>query len=147
MTIEKVGVLGCGLMGSGIAEVCAKAGLATVVREVEQGLLDAGLARIGASMEKAVSKGRLGAEERDAALGRLEGTTDLSDLADCDLVIEAIIENLDEKRKVYAVLEEAVQKEAIFASNTLDENIQPTDALLRSTRKDLFETIFPLFAE
>jgi 3-hydroxybutyryl-CoA dehydrogenase len=105
MKIEKVGVLGCGLMGSGIAEVCAKAGLATVVREVEAGLLEKGLARVNGSMEKAVSKGRLSGEERDAALARLEGTTDLARLADCDLVIEAIVENIDEKRKVYAALE------------------------------------------
>jgi len=136
MKIEKVGVLGCGLMGSGIAEVCAKAGLATVVREVEQGFLDKGLARIGASMEKAVSKGRLSAEERDAALGRLEGTTDLAPLADCDLVIEAIVENIDEKRKVYGALEAVVQKEALFASNTSSLTI--TELAMATERPERF---------
>lgn len=136
MKIEKVGVLGCGLMGSGIAEVCAKAGLATIVREVEAGLLEKGLARVGGSMEKAVSKGRLSAEDRDAALGRLEGTTDLARLADCDLVIEAIVENIDEKRKVYAALEAAVQKEAIFASNTSSLTI--TELAMATERPERF---------
>ncbi len=136
MKIEKVGVLGCGLMGSGIAEVCAKAGLATVVREVEAGLLEKGLARVNGSMEKAVSKGRLSGEERDAALARLEGTTDLARLADCDLVIEAIVENIDEKRKVYAALEAAVQKEAIFASNTSSLTI--TELAMATGRPERF---------
>jgi 3-hydroxybutyryl-CoA dehydrogenase len=136
MTIEKVGVVGCGLMGSGIAEVCAKAGLTTVVREVEQGFLDKGLARIGASMAKAVEKGRLAGEERDAALGRLKGTTDLADLGDCDLMIEAIVENLDEKRKVYQALEEAVKEEAIFASNTSSLTI--TELAMATGRPDRF---------
>jgi 3-hydroxybutyryl-CoA dehydrogenase len=136
MKIEKVGVLGCGLMGSGIAEVCAKAGLATVVREVQAGLLEKGLARVSGSMEKAVSKGRLSGEERDAALGRLEGTTDLARLADCDLVIEAIVENIDEKRKVYAALEVAVQKEAIFASNTSSLTI--TELAMATGRPERF---------
>src|SRR5215468_12027844 len=99
MAIHKVGVLGCGLMGSGIAEVAARAGLETVVREVDQGLLDKGLGRIQGSLGRAVEKGKLAAEERDAALSRLHGTTGFDDLADCDLVVEAIVENVDEKRK------------------------------------------------
>ncbi len=118
MSIKKVGVLGCGLMGSGIAEVCAKAGLDTVVREVSQELVDKGLARIQGSLGKAVEKGKLDAEARDAALGRLRGAVDLADLADCDLVVEAIVENLDEKRKTFSALDEVVKKDAIFASNT-----------------------------
>ncbi len=118
MSIKKVGVLGCGLMGSGIAEVCAKAGLDTVVREVSQELVDKGLARIQGSLNKAVEKGKLDAEARDAALGRLRGAVDLADLADCDLVVEAIVENLDEKRKTFSALDEVVKKDAIFASNT-----------------------------
>ena len=93
MEIRKVGVLGCGLMGAGIAEVCAKAGLPTVVREVEQGFLDKGMARIEKSLSRAVEKGKLEASDRDNALGRLAGTLDDRDLADCDLIVEAIVED------------------------------------------------------
>ncbi len=118
MEIKKVGVLGCGLMGSGIAEVCAKAGLSTVVREVETGLLEKGLGRIRGSLAKAVEKGKLDAAERDAVLGRIAGTTEVAALADCDLVIEAIVESLDEKKRTFAALDAAVKSEAIFASNT-----------------------------
>ncbi len=105
MAIQKVGVLGCGLMGSGIAEVCARAGYETVVREVNEELLDKGLARIRGSLDKAVEKGKLDAAERDEAAARLGGTVDLADLADCDVVVEAIVENLEEKRKTFAALD------------------------------------------
>ncbi len=118
MTIKKVGVLGCGLMGSGIAEVSARAGYETVVREVTQDLVDKGLGRIQGSLGKAVDKGKMEASARDEAVGRLRGVVDLGDLADCDLVIEAIVENLDEKRKTFSALDEAVKESAIFASNT-----------------------------
>ena len=118
MAIRKVGVLGCGLMGSGIVEVAAKAGCETVVREVEAGLLEKGLGRIRGSLGKAVEKGKLAAEERDATLARVHGTTELADLADCDLVVEAIIENLDEKKRIYGELDRIVQPQAVFASNT-----------------------------
>jgi 3-hydroxybutyryl-CoA dehydrogenase len=118
MNIKKVGVLGCGLMGSGIAEVAAKAGFDTVVREVSQDLVDKGLSRIQGSLGKAVEKGKLDAAKRDETLGRLRGAVDLGDLADCDLVIEAIVENLDEKRKTFSALDQAVKPGAIFASNT-----------------------------
>jgi len=118
MAIRKVGVLGCGLMGSGIVEVAAKAGCETVVREVEAGLLEKGLGRIRGSLGKAVEKGKLAAEERDATLARVRGTTELADLADCDLVVEAIIENLDEKKRIYGELDRIVQPQAVFASNT-----------------------------
>src|SRR4029078_10102482 len=101
-SIRKVGVLGCGLMGSGIAEVAARAGLSTVVREVNQGLLDKGLARGKWRLGQAVGKGKLPAEERDATLARLSGTTGFDDLRDCDLVVEAIIEDPEEKRKTLA---------------------------------------------
>ena len=118
MEIKKVGVLGCGLMGSGIAEVCAKAGLATVVREVEAGLVEKGLGRIRGSLARAVEKGKLAAEERDAVLGRIQGTTSLAEFADCDLVVEAIIENLEEKKRTFGELDRIVQPGAVFASNT-----------------------------
>lgn len=118
MTIRKVGVLGCGLMGSGIAEVAAKAGFETVVREVNQELLDKGMARIQGSLARAVEKGKLAADERVAVAGRIRGTTGVAELADCDLVIEAIVENLDEKKATYAELDRVAKSAAIFASNT-----------------------------
>jgi 3-hydroxybutyryl-CoA dehydrogenase len=118
MKIRKVGVLGCGLMGSGIAEVCARAGYETVVREVSEELVDKGLAKIRGSLGKAVEKGKLEAQARDETVGRLQGAVDLRDLADCDLVIEAIIENVDEKRKTFATLDEVVKDGTIYASNT-----------------------------
>ena len=118
MKIQKVGVLGCGLMGAGIAEVAAKAGYDTVVREVSDSLLDKGMGRIRRSMDRAVEKGKLEEAERDQAVERLRGTVDLGDLADRDLVVEAIVENLDEKRKTFEALSQQVHDEAIFASNT-----------------------------
>jgi 3-hydroxybutyryl-CoA dehydrogenase len=136
MTIKKVGVLGCGLMGSGIAEVAARAGLETVVREVEQGFLDKGLARIQSSLGKAVDKGKLQAEERDATLSRLHGTTGFDDLADCDLVVEAIVENVEEKRRTFAALDAAVKPEGIFASNTSSLTI--TQLAMATKRPDRF---------
>ncbi|HKB81262.1 MAG TPA: 3-hydroxybutyryl-CoA dehydrogenase [Thermoanaerobaculia bacterium] len=116
--ITKVGVLGCGLMGSGIAQVAAQSGYETVVREVEQKFLDKGIGGIEKSLGKFVEKGKMGAADRDAALGRLKGTVKLDDLANCDIVIEAIVENAQLKRETYAALDSVVKKEAIFASNT-----------------------------
>jgi 3-hydroxybutyryl-CoA dehydrogenase len=118
MAIRVVGVLGCGLMGSGIAQVCAAAGYKTVVREVEQGFLDRGLARVRKFLDDGVAKGKVTAENRDATLANLAGTTSVSALKDCDLVIEAIVENLDEKRRTYAALEPVVGAHTLFASNT-----------------------------
>jgi 3-hydroxybutyryl-CoA dehydrogenase len=116
--IKKVGVLGCGLMGSGIAQVAAQAGYETVVREVEQKFLDKGLGGIEKSLGKFVEKGKMSAADRDASLGRLKGTTSLEELADCDIVIEAIIENAELKKETYAALDKIVKKDALFASNT-----------------------------
>jgi 3-hydroxybutyryl-CoA dehydrogenase len=118
MAIRKVGVLGCGLMGSGIAEIAAKAGFETVVREVSDALLEKGMGRIRGSLAKAVDKGKMSAEERDVVLGRIHGTSGFDAMADCDLVVEAIVENLDEKKSTYAALDQVVQPNAIFASNT-----------------------------
>jgi len=118
MQIKRVGVLGCGLMGSGIAQVAAQAGYDTVVREVEQKFLDKGLGSIDKNLSKSVEKGKLAAADKDALLGRLKGTTNLDDLADCDIVIEAIIENAEVKKETYAALDRIVKKDAIFASNT-----------------------------
>ncbi len=118
MEILEVGICGCGLMGSGIAEVSAKAGLQVVVREVNDDLLAKGMGRIDKSLSRAVSKGKLDESGKEGILAKIKGTTQVSDLANCDLVIEAIIENLDEKIALYKELDSAVKKEAIFASNT-----------------------------
>ena len=116
--IKRVGVLGCGLMGSGIAQVCAQAGYDTVVREVSDALCERGLGGIGKQLGKAVEKGKLAAEERDAIVGRLRGTTRLEDLADCDLIIEAVVENLDLKNEMWRTLDGVCGPDTIFASNT-----------------------------
>ncbi|MEM7049676.1 MAG: 3-hydroxybutyryl-CoA dehydrogenase [Acidobacteriota bacterium] len=118
MKIKKVGVLGCGLMGAGIAEVSARAGYETIVRELSENVLDKGLGRIHKSLDKAVSKGRLEDAEREATLARLSGTVELSDLADCDVVVEAIVENLEEKKKTLAAVDREVKESAIVGSNT-----------------------------
>lgn len=136
MTIERVGVLGCGLMGAGIAEVCAKAGYQTIVREVEQSLLDRGMERLGKSLDRAVARQKLDRDGRDAAWARLSGTTELSDLADCDLVIEAIVENLEAKRSTFGELDGLVGPACIFASNTSSLTI--TDIVTATTRADCF---------
>jgi 3-hydroxybutyryl-CoA dehydrogenase len=136
MKIEKVGVLGCGLMGAGIAEVSARSGYETVVREVSDSLLEKGLARIHGSLGRAVDKGKLDADTRDQTLGRITGTVDLAKLADCDLVVEAIVENLDEKLATFRNLNDAVQERAIFASNTSSLTI--TQLAMGSGRPERF---------
>ncbi|MGH9038888.1 MAG: 3-hydroxybutyryl-CoA dehydrogenase [Acidimicrobiia bacterium] len=117
--IERVGVVGCGLMGSGIAEVCARAGLDVVVREVNQAALDAGRQRIETSLDRAIKAGKLEAVDRDAALSHIRFTTDFADLADRQLVVEAVVENEAEKLAVFASLDQAIEDdEAVLASNT-----------------------------
>lgn len=118
-TIERVGVIGAGLMGSGITEVCARAGLDVVVVEVDAGALDAGQRRIGHSLDRGVKAGKLSAEDRDAAAGRIRYTTTLDDLADRDLVVEAVAEVEPLKLEIFAQLDKVVTRpDAIFASNT-----------------------------
>lgn len=118
MPINKVGVLGCGLMGAGIAQVAAQAGFTTVVREVEQTLLDRGMARIEGILSKDVGKGKTSAEAKTATLSRLHGTTSFDDLADCDLIIEAIVEKIEAKRDVFTALDALCPPHTIFVSNT-----------------------------
>lgn len=118
MEISKVGVAGCGLMGHGIAQVSAEAGYDVVVSEVSQEALDKGIAKIEKQLGKAVEKGKLDQAEADAILGRIQGTLDLSDFADCDLVVEAITEDLDKKVELWQELDGIVQDEALFATNT-----------------------------
>jgi 3-hydroxybutyryl-CoA dehydrogenase len=118
MAIQKVGVVGCGLMGSGIAQVCAAAGYSTTVMEVEEKLLQRGLDRIGSGLARLVEKGKMPEAEKTALLGRLHGTTRLADLAHCDVVIEAATENLDVKKQVFAELDARLPAHGILASNT-----------------------------
>ena len=118
MAIETVGVVGCGLMGAGIAQVCAQSGYRTLVREVDDAILASGLGRIDKFLDAGVKKGKVTPEARDETRGRLTGTTRIADLAPCDLVIEAVVENLDAKREVFGALESAVGEKTIFVSNT-----------------------------
>jgi len=134
--IKKVGVLGCGLMGSGVAEVAARSGYETVVREVSSELMEKGVDKIRGSLNKAVERGKLEAGARDEAVGRLSGTVDLAALADCDIVIEAIVENLEDKRKTFTALDEVVKKDALFASNTSSLTI--TQMAMFTQRPDQF---------
>ena len=136
MTIKTVGVLGCGLMGSGIAQVCAAAGYKTIVREVDQTFLDKGFARISKFLDDGVAKAKLTAENRAAMLSNLSGATTFDALAGCDLVIEAIIENLDEKKRTYAALEPLLGAETILASNT--SSLCITELAASTKRPDRF---------
>jgi 3-hydroxyacyl-CoA dehydrogenase len=116
--IQKVGVVGCGLMGSGIAQVAAMAGCEVIAREVTLELAQKGLGRAHASLAKLVEKGKLPADQAEKVKARLKPTTSLADLKECDLVVEAIVENLDQKKQLFAELGKLCKKDAIFASNT-----------------------------
>lgn len=134
MNIQRVGVAGCGLMGSGIAEVAAKAGFDVVVSEVDENVLEAGKSRIVKSMNRAVEKEKLSPEARDEAWGRLSFTTSLTDMADRDLVIEAIVEDLAIKSELMGALDELTGPDAIFASNTSSLTI--TEIAAATSRPD-----------
>src|ERR671936_2176849 len=112
--IRTVGVLGCGLMGSGIAQVSAAAGYKTIVREVNDGALEAGMGRIRKFLADGVAKGKVTEDAQNKTLANLTGTTKTADLKDCDIVIEAIVENLDEKRAIYKAVEAAVRADTII---------------------------------
>ncbi len=118
MEIKKIGVVGCGLMGGGITEVCARAGYDVVTLEIKQEFLDKGIGGIRTSMERGVRKGRVTEQEKDSILGRIRGTLNIEDFGDRDLVIEAAIENMAEKKKVFASLDRVCPPGAILASNT-----------------------------
>ncbi len=134
--IKKVGVVGVGLMGSGIAQVSASAGLETVVREVDQELLDAGVASIRRVLERSVQKERISAEQRDATLGRITATLELEPLAECDLIIEAIVEDLGAKNELFGALGGLAPERTIFASNTSSLTI--TEMASNTERADRF---------
>lgn len=140
MNIKRVGVLGCGLMGSGIAQVSATAGFDVTVLEVEQKFLDKGFAGIEKSLtkfaERPPEKGGITAQQKQEILARLKGTTNKQDLANCDIIIEAIIENVPEKKKMYASIDDIVKKDAIFATNT--SSISVTELLSATKRPERF---------
>jgi 3-hydroxybutyryl-CoA dehydrogenase len=136
MAIEKVGVVGCGLMGSGIAQIAAAAGCQVTVREVNAVVLEKGLQSIDKNLQRLVDKGTLPAAERDQMRGRLHGTTNLEDLKDCDLIIEAIIEQLPAKRELWTALDKICPKHTIFASNTSSLSI--TEMATFTQRPDRF---------
>jgi 3-hydroxybutyryl-CoA dehydrogenase len=136
MEIRKVGVVGCGLMGSGISQVAAVAGLPTVVLEVSQELLDKGLASINRSLSKFVEKGELSDQQKSQAVARWQPTLSLDDFADCDLVIEAIVENLERKKQLFSELDRIVKPEAILASNT--SSICITELMMATRRPTRF---------
>jgi 3-hydroxybutyryl-CoA dehydrogenase len=136
MEIKRVGVAGCGLMGAGIAQVCAEAGYPVLVGEVSDEVLGKGLARIEAFLGRAVEKGKLEEERKGEILGRIEGTTDIGAFAECDLVMEAVVESLAEKRTLFEALHAACPEHTLFASNTSSLSI--TEMAAGSGRPDRF---------
>jgi len=138
MEIRKVGVLGCGLMGSGIAQTAAGAGFETTVREVSEELLQKGFAAIEKSLERFSQKGTITADQQKQTRDRLFGTTSFDDLGDCDIIIEAIIENLEEKHKTYRQLDGICKPETIFASNTSSLSITQMMSVTSPERQQRF---------
>jgi len=138
MEIRKVGVLGCGLMGAGIAQTAASAGFETTVREVSEEPLQKGLAAIEKSLDRFAQKGTITPEQQKQTRDRLIGTTSFDDLADCDIIIEAIIENLDEKQNTYRQLDAICKPETIFASNTSSLSITAMMAATSPARQERF---------
>ena len=118
MEIKKVGIVGCGAMGSGIAQLCAQSGYQVVVSEINDELLKKGLASIEKVLARIVEKGKLSQQDKDATTSRIKGTTNTKDFFDCDLVIEAAIENMELKKKIFAELDGICPKDAILATNT-----------------------------
>jgi 3-hydroxybutyryl-CoA dehydrogenase len=138
MEINRVGVLGCGLMGSGIAQTAAAAGCEVVVREVTQDLCDRGFAGIEKSLAKFAEKGNITPEQQTEIRGRIKGTTSLEDLKDCDIIIEAIVENLEAKRDTYNQLDAVCKPETVFASNTSSLSITEMMTATRPERQARF---------
>ena len=135
MTISKVGVVGCGLMGGGIAQTCAQSGYEVVVREVNQELLDKGLARIYSAWNMMVTKGKLTNGQVDENRIRLHGTISLEDFAGCDLVIEAVIENMEEKLRLFPALDRIVKPDGLLLSNTSSLNVTQMGAVTKRPQK------------
>ncbi len=133
---KTVGVVGCGLMGSGIAEVCARSGYQVVVREVTDELLRQGLGRIDQSMERAVARGKLADADRKGARARIRGTTELAELRGCEIIVEAIIEKMDDKKRLFSELDRLCPPQTVFASNTSSLSI--TEMASVTTRPERF---------
>jgi 3-hydroxybutyryl-CoA dehydrogenase len=134
-TMSKVGVVGCGLMGSGIAQTCAESGYETIVSEVNQELLDKGLARIYGAWDTLVSKGKIPQEQADENRSRLRGTLNLEEFVGCDLVIEAASEQMQEKLRLFPALDRMLKPEALMLSNTSSLNITQMGAVTRRPDK------------
>src|SRR5689334_18159281 len=132
MEIREVGVLGCGLMGSGIAQVAAASGYPVTVLEATQALYDKGYSNIVKRLERQVQKGTIDAKTKEAIQGRLRGTTDVKDLKNCDIIIEAIIEKIDEKNRMWRAIDAIAKKDAILASNT--SSVPIVDMMVATTR-------------
>ena len=137
MTFNKIGVVGCGLMGRGIAEVSAKSGYAVVVSEINKELLDKGMKAIDQSLAKAVEKGKMAAADKDKAMGKIKGTIDMNDFKDCDLIVEAAIENLELKKKIFTDLDKICKPDAILSTNTSCLSVMDVAAVTRRPEKVL----------
>ncbi len=135
--VKTVGVVGCGLMGAGIVQVSAQAGLKTIVREADQAFLDKGLARIKKFLDDGVTKGKVTAEDRDKTLANISGTTKLEDLAGCDLVIEAVTENIAVKREVFSTLDAVCAPDAVLATNTSSLSVTEIAAFAKKPERVL----------
>ncbi len=134
MEIKNVGVVGCGIMGSGIAQVCAQSGYNVIVSETSDEVLNKGLKSIDAILSRSVDKGRISAQDKEATLARIKGTTDIKDFSNCDFVIEAATEDIDIKKAIFAQLDKACPKHAILASNT--SLLSVTDMAAATARPD-----------
>lgn len=135
MAIRKIGVVGCGLMGGGIAQTCAQSGYETVVREINQELLDKGLQRIYSAWDMMVSKNKLTAGQVEENRARLRGTLNLEDFADCDIVIEAVIENMEEKLRLFPALDRIVKPQGLLLTNTSSLNVTQMGAATKRPDK------------
>ena len=135
MTIRKVGVVGAGLMGGGIAQTCAQSGYETVVREVNQQLLEKGLARIQSNWDMLAGKGKMTQGQVDEYRSRLHGTVNMEDFADCDLVIEAVIENMEEKLRLFPALDKILKPDALILSNTSSLSVTQMGAVTKRPDK------------
>jgi 3-hydroxybutyryl-CoA dehydrogenase len=136
MSIKKLGVVGCGQMGSGIVQVCSRSGIDTIVREVSPEFLERGVRSIEKALNKQVEKEKMTSDEAQATMDRIEGTVDLTDLADCDLIVEAVTEDFGTKRDIFKELGEVCKKETILASNTSSLSI--TQLMTTCERPDRF---------
>ncbi|MEK7315899.1 MAG: 3-hydroxybutyryl-CoA dehydrogenase [Candidatus Eisenbacteria bacterium] len=135
--VKTVGVVGCGLMGAGIVQVSAQAGLKTIVREADQAFLDKGLGRIKKFLDDGVTKGKVSAEDRDKTLANISGTTKLEDLAGCDLVIEAVTENIAVKKEVFSTLDAVCAPDAVLATNTSSLSVTEIAAFAKKPERVL----------